>query len=118
MLWGAGRTCLHYAANYGFESCLDALLSRPELETDARDKTGDTALHLAAVNGFPMCAFNLTKAAPQTCLITNKAGQSAIDVAVSNDRGEVRHAFQCQQHLYTCTGGAEAVLAVINPDAC
>lgn len=94
VVWGAGRTCLHYAANYGFESCLDALLSRPELETDARDKAGDTALHLAAINGFPMCAFNLTKAAPQTCLIANKAGQSAIDVAVSNDRGEVRLACQ------------------------
>ncbi|BDA50422.1 probable Ankycorbin at N-terminal half [Coccomyxa sp. Obi] len=94
-----GRTCLHYAANYGFESCLDALMSRPELETDARDKAGDTALHLAAVNGFPMCAFNLTKAAPQTCLIANKAGQTAIDVAVSNDRGEVLNAM-----LLACAG--------------
>ena len=86
---GAGRACLHHAANYGFEDCLDALLGRPEIETDARDSMGDTALHLAAVNGFPMCAFNLTKAAPKTCLIANNAGLKAIDVAVANDRGEV-----------------------------
>lgn len=88
VLW-AGRACLHHAANYGFENCLDALLVYPGIELDAQDSAGDTALHLAAVNGFPMCAFNLTKAAPQTCLIANNVKETAIDVAVANDRGEV-----------------------------
>ncbi|EIE22840.1 hypothetical protein COCSUDRAFT_9750, partial [Coccomyxa subellipsoidea C-169] len=86
---GAGRACLHHTASYGFEHCLDVLLGRPDIETDAKDCLGDTALHLAAINGFPMCAFNLTKAAPETCLIANNAGQTAIDVSVANDRGEV-----------------------------
>ena len=85
----AGRTCLHYAAGYGFEQALDVLLGREGIAVDAADKKGDTPLHLSAAQGHPMCAFNLTKAQPRGCLQANTAGQSPLDVAVACDRGEV-----------------------------
>jgi hypothetical protein len=89
ILFPAGRTCLHYAAGYGFEQALDVLLGREGIAVDAADKKGDTPLHLAAAQGHPMCAFNLTKAQPGGCLQANAAGQSPLDVAVACDRGEV-----------------------------
>ena len=85
----AGRTCLHYAAGYGFEQALDVLLSKKGVEVGMVDNKGDTPLHLAAVQGHPMCAFNLTKTEPRGCLKANKAGQSPLDMAMACDRGEV-----------------------------
>ncbi|KAA6417014.1 MAG: hypothetical protein FRX49_13015, partial [Trebouxia sp. A1-2] len=60
---GEGRTCLHYAAGYGHEECVERLLEK-KFDPVAQDHNGDTALHLAAIHGCPMSAFNLTKAAP------------------------------------------------------
>lgn len=89
--WFAGRTCLHYAAGYGFEQALDVLLSKKGVEVGLVDNKGDTPLHLAAAQGHPMCAFNLTKAEPRGCLKANKAGQSPLDMAVACDRGEASY---------------------------
>lgn len=54
------RTCLHYAAGYGHEECVTALL---EAGSDMRvqDANGDTSLHFAAIHGHPMCAYNIAK---------------------------------------------------------
>ena len=84
----AGRTCLHYAAGYGHEECVERLLEK-KFDPVAQDHNGDTALHLAAIHGCPMSAFNLTKAAPATCLTRNLKEQRPADVAKACERGEV-----------------------------
>lgn len=67
---GEGRTCLHYAAGYGHEECVDALLAARG-EARARDANGDVPLHFAAIHGHPMCAYNIAKACPGACLLKN-----------------------------------------------
>lgn len=84
----AGRTCLHYAAGYGHEECVERLLEK-QFDPVVQDHNGDTALHLAAIHGCPMSAFNLTKAAPITCLTRNQKQQRPADVAKACERGEV-----------------------------
>lgn len=84
----AGRTCLHYAAGYGHEECVERLLEK-KFDPIVQDKKGDTALHLAATQGCPMSAFNLTKAAPAACLTKNHKQQRPADVAKACERGEV-----------------------------
>ena len=84
----AGRTCLHYAAGYGHEECVERLLEK-KFDPVVQDHNGDTALHLAAIHGCPMSAFNLTKAAPATCLTRNLKEQRPADVAKACERGEV-----------------------------
>ena len=84
----AGRSCLHYAAGYGHEECVERLLEK-QFDPVVQDHNGDTALHLAAIHGCPMSAFNLTKAAPATCLTKNQKQQRPADVAKACERGEV-----------------------------
>lgn len=55
-----GRTCLHYAAGYGHEECVDVLLEH-SADPRARDSNGDVPLHFAAIHGHPMCAYNIAK---------------------------------------------------------
>jgi ankyrin repeat protein len=63
-----GRCCLHYAAGYGHEECVDLLLSKGGQEAvRMRDANGDLPLHLAAQQGQPMCAYNIAK-------VTNPTG--------------------------------------------
>jgi ankyrin repeat protein len=57
-----GRCCLHYAAGYGHEECVDVLLAKAGVEVvKVRDSNGDLPLHLAAQQGHPMCAYNIAK---------------------------------------------------------
>lgn len=84
----AGRTCLHHAAAYGHEECVERLLEK-HFDPLVQDHKGETALHLAAIQGCPMSAFNLTKAAPITCLAKNQKQQRPADVAKACERGEV-----------------------------
>jgi ankyrin repeat protein len=57
-----GRCCLHYAAGYGHEECVDVLLAKAGNEAvKVRDSNGDLPLHLAAQQGHPMCAYNIAK---------------------------------------------------------
>ncbi|DBA68766.1 TPA: hypothetical protein ACH3X2_013381 [Trebouxia sp. C0005] len=100
---GEGRTCLHYAAGYGHEECVERLLEK-KFDPVAQDHNGDTALHLAAIHGCPMSAFNLTKAAPATCLTRNLKEQRPADVAKACERGEVLNAM-----LLACSGDASTV---------
>ena len=85
----AGRTFLHHAAAFGFEDCIDVLLSTPGINVGAADGKGLLPLHYAAVHAQPMCAYNLAKAAPQTCLEKDNAGQTPTDAAAECDKGEV-----------------------------
>ena len=55
-----GRTCLHYAAGYGHEECVDTLLAKGA-STRAKDVNGDVPLHFASIHGHPMCAYNISK---------------------------------------------------------
>lgn len=41
-----GYTCLHAAASYAHLDLLQYLLSRPDIDVNARDTDGDTALHV------------------------------------------------------------------------
>jgi len=62
-----GRCCLHYAAGYGHEECVDLLLSKGAQEAvRIRDVNGDMPLHLAAQQGQPMCAYNIAKVTDHT----------------------------------------------------
>jgi hypothetical protein len=57
-----GRCCLHYAAGFGHEECVDVLLEKAGVEAvKVRDSNGDLPLHLAAQQGNPMCAYNIAK---------------------------------------------------------
>jgi hypothetical protein len=62
---------------------LEEILSIEGLEFDLciADKQGDVALHFAAAASCPMAAYALTKACPGSCLVANKAGKTACDVA-------------------------------------
>ncbi len=86
----AGRSFLHHAAAFGFEECIDVLLESPGIDVGAADEKGLLPLHYAAVHAQPMCAYNLAKAAPQTCLQKDCAGQTPADAAAECDKGEVR----------------------------
>jgi hypothetical protein len=59
-----GRTCLHLAAGYGHEECLQLLLDAKSSDPKAADANGDTPLAFAAIHGHAMCAFNLAKVRP------------------------------------------------------
>ena len=63
---------------------------RPGIDVGAADEKGLLPLHYAAVHAQPMCAYNLAKAAPQTCLQKDCAGQTPADAAAECDKGEVR----------------------------
>eukprot|EP00775_Hariotina_reticulata_P007788 gene7788-7986_t len=103
-----GRCCLHYAAGYGHEDCVDLLLSKGGQEAvRIRDANGDMPLHLAAQQGQPMCAYNIAKVCPACCLVKNKRGQSPIDVAAAAARGEVLNAL-----LLACAGDGKSAVAV------
>lgn len=84
----SGRTCLHYAAGYGHEECVERLLEK-RFDSLIQDNSGDNALHLAAIYGCPMSCFNLTKAAPAACLARNLKQQRPAQVAKACERGEV-----------------------------
>lgn len=57
-----GRCCLHYAAAYGYEECVDTLLAKGSSDAvRVRDVNGDLPLHLAAQKSQPMCAYNIAK---------------------------------------------------------
>jgi hypothetical protein len=65
-----GRCCLHYAAGYGHEECVDVLLAKAGNEAvKVRDSNGDLPLHLAAQQGHPMCAYNIAKVSAAVCVI-------------------------------------------------
>lgn len=97
------RTCLHYAAGYGHEDCVDALLTR-SADPKSRDNNGDVPLHFAAIHGHPMCAYNIAKNSPGSCLVKNARGQTPVDVSVACERGEVLNAM-----LLACAGDSTAV---------
>lgn len=46
----AGKTTLHWAAQFGEVALLTQLLDR-SVDADVADSTGNTPLHLAALNG-------------------------------------------------------------------
>lgn len=98
-----GRTCLHYAAGYGHEECVELLLSAHG-DPKVKDINGDLPLHFAAIHGHPMCAYNISKSSPSTCLMKNARGLTAVDVAVACDRGEVLNAM-----LLACAGDGSPV---------
>lgn len=83
-----GRTALHFAAGYGNEEAVEALLEAGAPPA-AVDTHGDAPLHLAAAHGHPMAAFTLAKAAPTAVLLTNSRGQTPVDVAALCQHHEV-----------------------------
>lgn len=56
-----GRGCLHYAASYGHDSCVEVLLGHSKCDPMSQDGHGDLALHFAAIHGHPMCAYHLAR---------------------------------------------------------
>ncbi|KAL9426295.1 hypothetical protein AB3S75_033135 [Citrus x aurantiifolia] len=80
-----GRTCLHYAANYGHSDCLQALLTAARTSPVAntwgfsrfvniRDKSGATPLHLAARQGWSECVHTLLDNGALACSSTGGNG--------------------------------------------
>eukprot|EP00878_Enallax_costatus_P008107 GHUV01008478.1.p1 GENE.GHUV01008478.1~~GHUV01008478.1.p1 ORF type:complete len:356 (+),score=151.08 GHUV01008478.1:628-1695(+) len=103
-----GRCCLHYAAAYGHEECIDTLLAKGSSDAvRVRDINGDLPLHLAAQKGQPMCAYNIAKACPASCLVKNKRNQTPVVLAASAARGEVLNAL-----LLACAGEGKSAVAV------
>ncbi|GAX79495.1 hypothetical protein CEUSTIGMA_g6936.t1 [Chlamydomonas eustigma] len=101
---GDGRTCLHYAAGYGQDECVELLLKRTDVDAAVSDCNGDVPLHFAAIHGHPMAAYSISKARPDSCMMRNHRGQTPVDVASACDRGEVLNAM-----LLACSGcGSEA----------
>ncbi|XP_030966385.1 putative E3 ubiquitin-protein ligase XBAT31 [Quercus lobata] len=80
-----GRTCLHYAAYYGHDDCLEAILSAAQSSTVAaswgfvrfvniRDGRGATPLHLAARQRRPECVHILLDKGALVCASTGGYG--------------------------------------------
>ena len=83
---------LHFAAGYGNEEAVEALLSAGAPPA-AVDTHGDAPLHLAAAHGHPMSAFSVAKAAPSAVMLTNSRGQTPVDVAALCQHHEVGHLY-------------------------
>jgi Ankyrin repeats (3 copies) len=83
---------LHFAAGYGNEEAVEALLSAGAPPA-AVDTHGDAPLHLAAAHGHPMSAFSVAKAAPSAVMLTNSRGQTPVDVAALCQHHEVDHQY-------------------------
>lgn len=80
-----GRTCLHYAAYYGYSDCLQALLIAARTSPVAnswgfsrfvniRDESGATPLHLAARQGWSECVHTLLDNGALVCSSTGGNG--------------------------------------------
>lgn len=80
-----GRTCLHYAANYGHSDCLQVILSAAHSTPVAdswgfnrfvniRDGSGATPLHLAAQQGRSECIHILLDRGALVCASTSGYG--------------------------------------------
>jgi hypothetical protein len=73
------------------EECLELLLEQQQVAVivDAQDKEGCTPLHHAVQGCLPMAAYMLaTKGGAAACLIKNRNGKSAVDLAAASERGE------------------------------
>ncbi|KAL2485231.1 putative E3 ubiquitin-protein ligase XBAT31 [Abeliophyllum distichum] len=82
-----GRTCLHYAAYYGYSDCLQLILSTAHSTPVAhswgfarfvniRDGSAATPLHLAALQGRPECVRILLSSGALVCAIAGFGGYS------------------------------------------
>jgi ankyrin repeat protein len=72
--------CLHYAAGYGHEECVESLLTAGG-DPEVQDAAGDVPLHFAAVHGHPMCAYTIAKVSNQQ--------RSSVRVRTTNIAGAV-----------------------------
>lgn len=68
-----GRGCLHYAASYGHDSCVEVLLGHAKCDPKSPDGHGDVALHFAAIHGHPMCAYHLARVSFVISLQTSRS---------------------------------------------
>lgn len=84
----AGKTLLHYVAEHS-EGVEELLGFSPDVDCNAVDRHGDTPLHLAASASCPMAAYAIAKASPSSCLVRNKEGSTAADIANLKSYGEV-----------------------------
>lgn len=79
-----GSTPLHWASYSGSEKVVEYLLVQPGVELNERDQDGHTPLHIAVAYGYSKIVRKLLIAGADR-LLTNNKGQTALQIAKSNE---------------------------------